>query len=299
MKRRSLFTACGRTLTPALAIALLAACQSGAGLIAARSDFDVLRSRYVTQVLQLHPVASMYFGASIPDESFRGINGRLRDYSPAALENEVVFFREIQRARDAIRPELLTDDERLDYVSIGRQLTYILHQLENVRYYQRSVGPYVAEPYLGISWIIQQMEPQGDGMLGTEAQWRLVVERLGGIPGYLESARTNLMAGRSVGNLPDRASVERDGIDASRANADYFRVTLPDVARRYIGGRPFGAALLPDLDRAAAAAGPAYDAFAGFLEQTYDIGALRDQVVMSETPASTPRSFAELYSLAR
>jgi len=79
------------------------------------------------------------------------------------------------------------------------------------------VDTYVAEPFRGIDWQMQQMQSYPDGTLGDEGEWRLVVTRLSGIPPYLAIARANLEAGRKSGNIPDRRMVLRDGIVPSQA----------------------------------------------------------------------------------
>lgn len=63
--------------------------------------------------------------------------------------------------------------------------------------------------------------------------------------------------------------VQRDGIEGCKANADYFRGTLPASANRYLGRQPFARTLVPELRRAATGAADAYTAMAGFLGQTY------------------------------
>ncbi|MBV9110720.1 MAG: DUF885 domain-containing protein [Gemmatimonadetes bacterium] len=63
--------------------------------------------------------------------------------------------------------------------------------------------------------------------------------------------------------------VERDGIAGSRSNADYFRTTLIEQARKYVGDRAFGARMLARIGQASAAAADAWTQFATFLQQTY------------------------------
>jgi uncharacterized protein (DUF885 family) len=263
----------------------LAACAPRATVAGPDTRFNDLRDRYVLTVLQLNPVNAMYMGGDGWDATLRGVNGRLRDYSPEALQRETAFFREILRASDEIRPEKLKPSDRLDYLVLGAQIKFILHQLEDVRYYQRSVDTYVGEPSRGIDWQIKQMKDLGSGQLGTEEEWRLVTERLAAIPSYLDAARANLASGKASGNVPDARMVEGDGIEGSRENADYFRTALPELALRSIGDRPFASSVLPPLQAAAAAASTAYSAFATFLEQTYYLSDRQDQFVLLDRAA--------------
>jgi len=282
-----------------LAVGVLAAlggCASGANVLQERIRFSEIRDRYFVTVLELNPVTSMYLGGEGWDPALRGVNGRLRDYRPESLAREIAFFREIQQARLSIQPETLTPAERQDHAVLGAQLNFILHQLEDVRYYQRSVDTYVSEPTRGIGWQIQQMQRIGEGMRGTETEWRLVIDRLRAIPPYLEAARANLLAGKAAGNLPEEFTIERDGIEGSGRNADYFRDNLPDLAKRLMGDRPFAPALLPELESAAATAATAYRAFGSFLEDTYEISGRGNQFVMlDQAETRAPRAPHELY----
>jgi uncharacterized protein (DUF885 family) len=234
-----------------------------------QAGFGALRNRYFVRVLALNPVTATYLGGDAYSPTLRAVNGRLRDYRPAALAAERAFYRETKRAWSAIRPASLTPAERIDHAVMGAQLDFILHQLDDLRYHERSVDTYVAEPFRGIDWQIQQMTDAGSGLLGTAAEWDLVGARLQAVPGYLGAAQTNLRAGKAAGNLPDWRMVERDGINGSRSNAEYFRATLPALAAKFMGGRPFAAAALARLRAAAERAASSYEGFAGFLRQTY------------------------------
>jgi hypothetical protein len=295
----SIRTALRHSTRTALAVGVLAAlggCATGANVLQERIRFSEIRDRYFVTVLELNPVTSMYLGGEGWDPALRGVNGRLRDYRPESLAREIAFFREIQQARLSIQPETLTPAERQDHAVLGAQLNFILHQLEDVRYYQRSVDTYVSEPTRGIGWQIQQMQRMGDGMRGTEAEWRLVIDRLRAIPPYLEAARANLLAGKEAGNLPEEFTIERDGIEGSGRNADYFRDNLPDLAKRLIGDRTFATPLIPELESAATAAAAAYRAFGAFLEDTYEIRGQGNQFVMADRAETrAPRAPHELY----
>ncbi|HVG46199.1 MAG TPA: DUF885 family protein, partial [Longimicrobium sp.] len=257
MDRRSFFR---QGAQAALAAGILQRLE-GAELLAQRlappSEFARLRDRYFVRVLQLNPVTATYLGGDAYSPQLRDVNTRLRDFRPAAIEQELQFYRLIKSASDAMDTAGLTPEERIDREVLGAQLSFIIHQLGDLRYHQRSVDTYVQEPFRGVDWQIQQMADAGGGLLGTQAEWEMVVRRVGAIPAYLEVARTNLLAGKAAGNLPDWRMVARDGVAGSRSNADYFRATLPDLARRLVGRRAFGAATLPRVAAAAARAAAA------------------------------------------
>ncbi|HSU14545.1 DUF885 domain-containing protein [Longimicrobium sp.] len=269
MDRRSFFR---QGAQAALALGILPQLDRGgllAQAIGAQSAFGRLRDRYFVKVLDLNPVTATYLGGDAYSPELRDINTRYRDWTRAALQRELAFYREIKAARDAIAPSTLTAEERIDWEVLGAQLDFILHQVGDQRYYERSVDTYVAEPFRGVDWQIQQMTDAGNGLLGTEDEWEMVAKRVASIPAYLDAARANLLAGKQRGNLPDWRMVERDGIAGSRSNADYFRTTLGEQAQKFIGSRGFGGAMLARIGQASAAAAQAWTRFAEFLQQTY------------------------------
>lgn len=269
MDRRSFFR---QGAQAALALGILPQLERG-GLLAQalgpQSEFARLRDRYFVKVLSLNPVTATYLGGDAYSPELRDINTRYRDWRPAALRDELQFYRGIKAARDAIAPSTLTPEERIDWEVLGAQLNFILHQVGDLRYYERSVDTYVAEPFRGVDWQIQQMTDAGNGLLGTEDEWEMVARRVASIPAYLDAARANLLAGKQRGNLPDWRMVERDGIAGSRSNADYFRATLGEQAQKFIGARAFGTRMLARIRQASAAAADAWTGFAAFLQQTY------------------------------
>ncbi len=241
--------------------------SDGGGAGAPPSAFARLRDRYFLRVLELNPVTATYLGGDGHSPALARINGRLRDYRPEVLAQEAGFYRDVRRELAAIPIGSLTAAERVDRGVLAAQLEFMLHQVETLRYYQRAVDTYVAEPFRGVDWQMQQMTDEGHGLLGTPAEWALLVERVRAVPAYVAVAQANLRAGKAAGNIPDHRMVARDGIEGSKANADYFATTLPKQARQYIGSRAFGPELLRQLDEAAAAAARAYAHFATFLQR--------------------------------
>jgi hypothetical protein len=220
---------------------------------AAPAPFAALRERYFVRSLALNPVTATYLGGDAYAPALADVNGRLRDARPAALAREAAFHRETARGLGAIRPASLDARDRVDHALMSAQLAFLLRQHAR-RYHERAVDTYVAEPFRGVDWQLQQMTDAGGGRLGTEAEWRQVVRRLQAVPAYVRAAEANLRAGRTTGNLPDRRMVQRDGIDGSAANAEYFARTLPGLARGFLGDRPFAARMLADLTAAAGGA---------------------------------------------
>jgi uncharacterized protein (DUF885 family) len=270
------------TLAAGVAAApLLEGCKLESRRDLADDGFVQMRDRYFREQLVLNPVTSTYLGGDGWDPQLRPQGGRLRDYSQGALDDEARDYRRLDRALSSIDPALLTPQRRIDHTVMGAQVAFLKNLLER-RYHERSIDTYVAEPFRGIDWQIQQMRSFAEGRLGDENEWRLVVTRLSAIPAYLTVARTNLEAGRRSGNMPDRRMVQRDGILGSRANAAYFRETMPAQAKTYLGDRRFAGSMLAGLAGAGENAAKAYEGFASWLERTYPINETVDRYAIGD-----------------
>ncbi len=265
--------------------------------------FSELRDRYFLFHLDKNPVTSTYLGGDGYSPTLADANTRFRDYRQPAIEAEVKLYRDLLASIKQIVPATLTTRERADRELMSAQLGFLIHQNAEQRYYQRAIDTYVAEPFRGVDWQIQQMIELPGGLLGTEADWQQVVSRNMAVRNYLETAKANLLAGKKAGTLPDRRMVQRDGINGSKANAEYFRTTLPRNAQQYIGTRPFAATMNAQILGSGTAAALAWDEFGAFLLQTYDLNEMTDRFAAGEMEYEwrvhnvlrDPRTAAELY----
>jgi uncharacterized protein (DUF885 family) len=281
----------------------LGGCRPAATSASVISPFVDLRDRYFVRFLAFNPVTSTYLGGDGYSPALKDANAHLRDYTPTGLDAERTFYRQVRDALAKIDPAPLSPAERIDHAVLGAQLAFLLHQLDDLRYHERSVDSYVAEPFRGVDWQIQGMQDGDDGKRGSETEWNAVVDRVRGIPAYLDAARTNLLAGIAAGNLPDRRMITRDGVAGSGANAEYFRKTLLDSAHGYLGTRPFATDVTNRLTGAATAAADAWDSFGQFLKTSYDPDEKRDRYVLGKpeyewrlhTCLREPRTVDELY----
>jgi uncharacterized protein (DUF885 family) len=286
MHRRRFVLGAARTAASFGILRQLGGCRSttpaaGSRLASPGDAFTAIRDRYFLRVLQLYPVTSTYLGGDGYNPALASVSGTLRDWSPDAIKAEAAFYREIERGRQAIDPARLDPSERIDHTVLGAQIGFALRQLEERRYYERAVDTYIAEPFRGIDWQLQQMTAALEGQ-GAEDEWALVVKRLDAIPAYLATARANLLAGRQAGNVPDRRLVQYDGIDGSDANEQYFRTTLPTMAGGYLGRRQFAPRVLAGVTKASTAAGAAFRAFTAFLRDTYRLSDQTDHYAAGE-----------------
>ena len=283
MDRRRFVTNSAQAASAFGILRYLGACRPAGEGAATGADatFVALRDRYFLRTLEFNPVTATYLGGDGYDPGLADINRRLRNYDSGALAREAKFYGDIESQVSTIDPATLSDVNRVDLQVLQAQLAFLLHQHDR-RYYQRSVDTYVAEPFRGIDWQIQQMTAFEGDRLGSLDEWDLVIQRLQAIPEYLATARTNLLAGRTAGNLPDWRMVQFDGIDGSRANAEYFRTALLATATNLLGGRPFTGSVMGRLGPAGTAAADAYAGFAGFLEQTFGTDPTADRFAAGE-----------------
>lgn len=285
------------------ALHTLSACRPDAPPAAEDAEFVAVREQYFLKMLELNPVTSTYLGGAGYSPSLVATDGRLRDFSPAGVEAEVAFLQSILAALGTISVPTLSARSRIDHAVVQAQAQYMVHQLAELRYQERCVDTYVAEPFRGIDWQIQGMTDAGNGLLGTEAEWALVVARVGAVPAYVDTAKANLLLGKSVGNTPDRRLIQRDGIEGARANVEYFTKTLPALAATYIGARPFAKSVGQELASAGKSAGAAYAALAAFFGSTFNLNERIDRFEAGEEEYAwrvhnclrEPRSPAELY----
>ena len=303
MDRRSFVQ---RTAQGAAALGVLrslSACRPESPAGGADAAFVAVREKYFLKSLELNPVTSTYLGGDGYNPSLAAANGRLRDFTPTAVQAEVAFLQSIAAELGAIAPETLSAQARIDRAVVLAQAGYVVHQLAERRYHERCVDTYVAEPFRGVDWQIQGMTDAGNGLLGTEEEWNLVVQRVQAVPAYVAAAKANLLAGKAGGNVPDRRLVQRDGIAGSQANVTYFKTTLPALAAQYIGARPFAASIKASLGSAGAAASAAYGELASFLPATYDLNTTADHYAVGEEEYAwrvhnclrDPRTPAELW----
>ena len=268
MQRRDFLSRTTRSAAAFGILRSLEACRPSND-IAGSAQFVSIRDRYFLQFLQLNPVVSTYLGGDGYSPSLSVVSGKLRDFRPDALAQERGFYRGVRDEVRQIERSTLSSSERIDYDVLQAQLAFLLHQLDDLRLYERAIDTYVTEPFRGVDWQIQQMQPFPRDLLGSADEWALVVARLAAVPGYIRSAQVNLTEGHRKGNVPDWRMLRRDGVEGCRANAEYFRRTLPETAQKYLGARSFGRTLLRELQGAANRAADAYAGFATFLGQAY------------------------------
>jgi len=265
-----------RTVTAlVLALALLAtACHRNAPATsapAANAGDTALTAAlhaYVVEFLRRNPTVNTYLGGGSLDQSLESVDGMLRNYSIAAMEQEDVWLAAASKTIGAIDAITLSTGGRIDREVALAQIQFMLHQHQVRHYQQRALDTYVSEPFRALDWQLQGMTQTGAKTYGTGFEWTLVVERLRAIPKFLAAAQDQLRSGVTTSNTPDARMLRRDGIDTAEANAKYFAQTLPQIAAERVSGDQ-RTQILGEITDASKQAVQAYEAFRAFVASTY------------------------------
>lgn len=211
---------------------------------APKSFDDVLRD-YIIGFLQRNPTVNTYLGGAELDPKLREADGRLRDFSPAALRAEDDWLRGLEKSLSSFTS--LTPRQRIDRDVALAQIRFQLHLHKVRKYQQRSVDTYTDEPFRAIDFQLQG--------LGSPDELSLVAKRLGDVPRYLATAEEQLKAGIAAKNTADFRMLYRNGIVTSDEDATYFETTLPKQH--------------PEVAEASRKAAAAYRHFRDFIAATF------------------------------
>ena len=219
--------------------------------------FAQVEHEYLVYFLGRFPVVATYLGAAVLDPQLAGVDGRLRDYSPAALRAEDAQLAEFRARFAHLAPAGLSPRRRIDRSVTLAQIAFLEHLHTVRRYQQKSLDSYVDEPVRGVDWQIQGMTATGGATYGTDAEWQAVTARVRAVPDYLATAERQLAAGVAAHNAPDGRVLVDFGMKSAATDADYLESTLPQLAAGAIASGQ-RAALLRDLAAAGEAAAVAY-----------------------------------------
>ncbi len=266
-----------RSGVAATLLALAAAASAGAAPPVAQpvparhsadASFARLEHEYVTYVLGRFPVVATYLGGAQFDAQLAEVDGRLRDYSPAALQQEDAALGALRARFAALAPARLSPRRRIDRSVALAQIAFLIHEHQVRRLQRRALDSFVDEPVRGVDWQIQGMTAAADGHYGTDGEWQLVIARTRAVPAYLASAEQQLHAGVAAHDAPDWRMLVGHGLRSSAAAAQYFADTLPQLAAANVAAA-HRAELLRALQDAGAAAAAAYRQLRAFVTATY------------------------------
>ncbi len=265
-----------RTLTALLLATCVAASACGGNTPAASAPpadagdaaLKTALHGYVVELLRRYPTMNTYLGGGGLDPSLRDVDGTLRDYSAAAIDQEDHWLADASKSIAAVDPAALSGGSRIDREVALAQIQFLLHQHQVRHYQQRALDTYVGEPFRALDWQLQGMTQTGTTTYGTSAEWTLVVERVRGVAKFLASAQEQLRAGVAANNPPDPRMLRRDGIDTVEANGTYFDQTLPQLGEARITGDQRNQ-IVGELKDASKQASQAYQTFRAFVASTY------------------------------
>ncbi|MEP6706021.1 MAG: DUF885 domain-containing protein [Pyrinomonadaceae bacterium] len=230
--------------------------------------FKTVHDKYVVEFLRRNPTVNTYLGGAGLDLSLREVDGTLRDYSPAALEQEDRWLADSQKSFEGIDANSLSPGKRIDREVAIAQIKFQLHQ-HQVRHQERALDSYTVEPFRAIDFYIQGMTQTGAQTYGTPEEWALVIKRLQGTPRYLQTAQDQLSAGVKSGNTPDWRMLKRDGLDTCASDAEYFAKKMPEFAAKNIAAGAQHDDLVKQLNEASTNAANAYRSMHDFVAQTF------------------------------
>lgn len=234
----------------------------------ADSAFATLEHEYVVYFMQRFPVVATYLGGAAFDPALAGVDAKLRDYSAAALTEEDAALTQFKQRFAALDDASLSPRRRIDKSVALAQIEFLLHEHSVRHYQQRSVDSYMDEPFRGVDWQIQGMTSTGTDKYGTTEEWQRVIERVRAVPGYLQTAKTQLTAGIEAKNTADWRMLIKSGIEIPVADAEYFAKTLPGIAEQDITGAERDR-LLGEIRTAGKVASDAYLGFRDYIAQTF------------------------------
>jgi uncharacterized protein (DUF885 family) len=184
----------------------------------------------VVYFMQQFPVVATYLGGSAFDPQLADIDGKLRNDSFAALNIEDVQLSEFRDRFKKLDPAQLAPRHRIDRLVALAEIEFLLHQHEVLRHQERALDSYVDAPFRGVDWQIQGMTSTGPMTYGTDAEWQQVIARTRAVRSYLATAEGELATGVASKNTPDWRVLVEFGLQSTRADADYFSKTLPQLA---------------------------------------------------------------------
>jgi uncharacterized protein (DUF885 family) len=261
---------CAACARPELAPAAPASAAASPSAAASSADerFAALEHEYVVYFMSRFPVVATYLGGAAFDPALSQVDGRLRDHSAAALQQEDARWKEFRERFRALDATTLTPRRQIDRRVALAQLEFLLHQHEVRRQQERALDSYVDEPFRGVDWQIQGMTGTGPSAMGTAAEWQMVLARVRGIPAYLAVAQTQLAAGVASGNTPDSRMLAQYGLRSAAADAEFFAKELPALAESYLPPAE-RTTVGAELRAAGAAAGAAYAELRAFVLATF------------------------------
>jgi uncharacterized protein (DUF885 family) len=236
--------------------------------LSADEQFAPLEHEYAVYFMSRFPVVATYLGGAAFDSSLADVDGKLRNYTPAAISDEDKRWNEFKQRFTALDEKTLSPRRQIDRSVALAQIEFLLHEHQVRRLQERAIDSYVDEPFRGVDWQIQGMTSTGAGTYGTAEEWRRVIERTRAVPAYLETAEKQIAAGVAAKNTADWRMLAQYGLRSTTADAEYFSKTLPGIADKNVPAADRDQ-LLKDMLDAGAQAAAAYIHLHDYVASTF------------------------------
>jgi uncharacterized protein (DUF885 family) len=142
--------------------------------------FAAFVDEFLTHFAERHPSIAAGNGLHQAD-------GRLEDFSPAAIQSEIATWRRLQTALAAIPAATLVPDQRVDHRIVSGLVDAWLLELETNRNWQKNLMIYAAAISDGVHNLMTMESAP------AEVRARRIIAKLKGVPALLDAARTNLV----------------------------------------------------------------------------------------------------------
>ena len=232
------------------------------------AEFKKFHDAYVVEFLRRNPTVNTYLGGAGLDPTLKEVDGKLRDHSASALQQEDRWLSDTQKSLEAINPTILSAANRINRDVALAQINFLLHQHQVRRHQERAIDTYVEEPFRAVDWQLLALTQTGEKTYGTPEEWDLVISRVKSVPAYLNAAKEQLSAGIKSNNTADWRMLIRNGLEASEANANYFDQTLIATASERLAPAQRDGALA-QLREPAKQAADAFRDFHSFLSTNF------------------------------
>src|SRR5690242_19729812 len=112
-------------------------------------QFASLEHDYAVYMMSRFPVVATYLGGSAFDPALAHIDGKLRDYSPEALQAEDARLGEFRDHFTALDASKLSSRRRIDRSVALAEIEFLVHQHQVRRQQLRALDSFVDEPFRG------------------------------------------------------------------------------------------------------------------------------------------------------
>ena len=215
------------------AVAALAALSCGPQAPSQDAAFVALAERYVEELLETHPE----FATALGDHRY---DGRLNDYSLAAVERNVATARDYLQALEAIDAERLSADNAVDLAILENSVRFGIWSAEVLREHEWNPMRYGTGDAL-YALLARDFAP-------LETRLASLRQRLEGVPAVVAEARRNLENPPRVHT--ETAIRQNDGTVALiRRELDEFVAAAPAMREELAPAREAAAAALEEYGR--------------------------------------------------